>query len=72
MARATRRDPQAEPVQAYLEGVAKNLIDKLYGPEGPPWGTSLTQIEDLILDLRQRLTKAMVAQALTRSGYAIV
>jgi hypothetical protein len=70
MARATRRDPQAEPVQAYLEGVAKNLIDKLYGPEGPPWGTSLTQIEDLILDIRQRLTKAMVEQALTRQATA--
>jgi hypothetical protein len=70
MARATRRNPQAEPVQAYLEGVAKNLIDKLYGPDGPPWGTSLTQIEDLILDIRQRLTKAMVEQALQRQAAA--
>jgi hypothetical protein len=70
MAPAKQPDPQAEQVQAYLKGVAKNLIDKLYGPNGPSWGTTLTQIEDLILDIRQRLTKAMVEQALTRQATA--
>jgi hypothetical protein len=68
MARANQRDPRTDDVQAYLDGVAKNLVDKLYGPDGPPWGTTLTQIEDLILDIRQRLTKAMIEQALARQA----
>ena len=35
MARAKKRTPQVEEVRPYVEGVAKNLIDKLYGPDGP-------------------------------------
>ncbi len=38
MARAKKRTPQVEEVRPYVEGVAKNLIDKLYGPDGPVWG----------------------------------
>jgi len=42
-----------EAVRPYLEGIAKNLADKLYGPKGPLWGTKLTQIENLLLELRE-------------------
>ena len=41
-----KRTPKVEEVRGYVEGVAKNLVDKLYGPEGPPWGTTLTELED--------------------------
>ena len=41
-----QRTPEVEEVRPYVEGVAKNLIDKLYGPGGPAWGTKLTEIED--------------------------
>src|SRR5262245_54062225 len=44
--------PQVDEIRPYLRGVAKHLIDTLYGPAGPPWGTSLTQIEDLLLEVR--------------------
>jgi hypothetical protein len=43
MARAKKRTPKVEEVRPYVEGVAKNLIDKLYGPAGPPGGTKLTE-----------------------------
>jgi hypothetical protein len=66
MARATQRSTPVEAVRPYLEGVAKNLADKLYGPNGPPWGTKLTQIEDLLLELREVLTEEMLAQVLAR------
>jgi hypothetical protein len=26
-----------EQVQPYIEGVAKNLVDRIYGPDGLPW-----------------------------------
>ena len=70
MARAQKRTPQVEEVRPYVEGVAKNLIDKLYGPDGPAWGTQLTEIEDLFLAIRELLTEQMLADALARQAAA--
>ena len=70
MAPAEKRTPKVEEVRPYVEGVAKNLIDKLYGPDGPPWGTKLTEIEDLFLAIRAALTERMLADALARQAAA--
>ena len=70
MARTKKRTPQVEEVRPYVEGVAKNLIDKLYGPDGPTWGTKLTEIEDLFLAIREVLTAKMLADALARQAAA--
>jgi len=70
MVRAKKRTPKVEEVRPYVEGVAKNLIDKLYGPEGPAWGTTLTEIEDLFLAVREVLTEKMLADALARQARA--
>ena len=70
MARTKKRTPQVEQVRPYVEGVAKNLVDKLYGPDGPAWGTKLTEIEDLLLALREMLTEKMLGDALARQASA--
>jgi hypothetical protein len=70
MARAKKRTPKVEEVRPYVEGVAKNLIDKLYGPDGPPWGTKLTEIEDLFVAIREVLSEKMLADALARQAAA--
>src|ERR1700722_13354475 len=70
MARQKKRSPQVEEVRPYVEGVAKNLIDKLYGPNGPAWGTTLTEIEDLLLGIRQVLTEKMLQESLARQAAA--
>ena len=70
MARPKKRSPQVDEVRPYVEGVAKNLVDKLYGPSGPAWGTTLTQIEDLLLDIRQVLTEKMLDESLARQAAA--
>jgi hypothetical protein len=70
MARSKKRTPKTEEVRVYVEAVAKNLIDKLYGPDGPPWGTKLTEIEDLFLEIREILSEKMLAHALARQGQA--
>jgi hypothetical protein len=70
MARAKKRTPQVEKVRPYVEGVAKNLIDKLYGPDGPAWGTKLTEIEDLFVAIRDVLGEKMLADALARQAVA--
>jgi len=60
MARAKKRTPKVEALRPYVEGVAKNLVEKLYGPHGPAWGTKLTQIEDVLLEIREVLTEKML------------
>jgi hypothetical protein len=67
-----KRTPEVENVRAYVEGVAKNLCDKLYGPDGPAWGTKLTELEDVCLDIRQILTEQMLAESLRRQATASV
>ena len=68
MATAKKRTPLVEEVRPYLEGVAKNLVEKLYGPDGPPWGTRLSEIEQLLLELRDVLTEKALAEALARQA----
>ena len=57
-----------EQVQVYIEGVAKNLVDRIYGPQGLPWGTKLTELEDTVIAVRQVLSESMLAQALERQA----
>lgn len=68
MARNKKVLAEVEPVQAYVEGVAKHLIDRIYGPKGLPWGTRLTELEDVCLAVRDMLTERMLAQALGRQA----
>jgi hypothetical protein len=70
MARLKKRTPKVEEVRPYVEGVAKNLVDKLYGPDGPAWGTKLTEIEDVLLALREALSETMLDDALARQAAA--
>ncbi len=71
MSRPKEPSPLVDEVRPYLHGVAKNLIDKVYGPQGPAWGTSLTQIEDLLLDIRSVLTESMLDAALSRQAASL-
>src|SRR5436305_8993882 len=65
MAATGQSTPDVSAVGVYLEGVAKNLLLKLYGPDGPPWGTPLSQVEDLVLALQQALSRHCFSLALT-------
>ena len=71
MPRSKKPAPLVDEVRPYLQGVAKNLVDKLYGPQGPAWGTSLTQIEDVLLDIRSVLTESMLEAALSRQAASL-
>ena len=68
MAQAKKRTPQVEELRPYVEGVAKNLVAKLYGPHGPAWGTKLTDIEDVLLEIREVLTEKMLDLSLAQQG----
>lgn len=68
MARKEQRSPEVEEVRAYLEGVAKNLADRLWGPQGPKWGTKLTELEDLVVGIRDVLSQRMLDLGLQRQA----
>ena len=70
MARDKKRTPKVEELRPYVEGVAKNLVEKLYGSQGPAWGTKLTEIEDVFLEIRELLTEKMLDQALAQQADA--
>jgi hypothetical protein len=68
MARHKTRSPEVEEVRPYVEGVAKNLADKLWGPRGPEWGTSLSHLEDLVCAIREVLSEKMLELGLERQA----
>jgi hypothetical protein len=51
-----------------LHATAKNLLHHLYGPDGPPWGTSFADLEDLVALLSDTLSSELLQQALTRQA----
>ena len=68
MARNKKRRPEVEEVRTYVEGVAKNLADRLWGSKGPAWGTKLTELEDLVVAIREVLSERMLELGLERQA----
>jgi len=71
MARYQIDTAAADPIRSYLEGVAKSLVERLYGPKGPAWGTKLSAIEETVKAIRQVLSEEMLDQALQRQADAV-
>jgi len=57
-----------DELRPLLEGLAKNLADRLWGPNGPPWGTKLSALEDLVVAIRQVISEKMLHEALQRQA----
>lgn len=68
MAGLKKRSVEVEDVRAYVEGVAKNLADRIWGPQGPRWGTKLTELEDLVVEIREVLSERMLQLGLQRQA----
>lgn len=68
MGRNKKATPEVDKVRNYVEGVAKSLVDRLYGPQGPAWGTKMTELEDVVVAVREVLSEKMLQQALERQA----
>jgi hypothetical protein len=68
MARSKDARPEVAANKAYLEGVAKNLVETLFGPDGPPWGTTFEDLEELVVQLGQTVSRELLRQALQRQA----
>jgi len=70
MSRAdTTSDPIAD-VRLYLQGVAKSLVDRLWGASGPALGTTLSQLEQTTAALQRCLAEHLLTAALSRQAEA--
>lgn len=68
MSRTVTAKASVDSHRLYLDGVAKNLADKLYGPEGPPRGTTFADLEELVVQLGQALSREMLTTILHRQA----
>lgn len=68
MAQTKKATKEVANVLPYLEGVAKSLVDRLYGPAGPAWGTKFSELEETVAAIRKLLTERMLHQALARQA----
>lgn len=71
MARKSDVASRIDAEQTLIDGTAKYFIEKLYGPDGMPWGTRFADLEELSFQLGQAISRAMMDQALTRQGQAV-
>jgi len=71
MARKSDVASRIDVEQTLIDGTAKYFIEKLYGPNGMPWGTRFADLEELSFQLGQAISRAMMDQALTRQGQAV-
>ena len=54
-----------------IQGVAKHFLQKIFGPEGLPWGTKFSDLEELTVQLGQAISRTMMDQALAGQAQAV-
>lgn len=59
---------QVAELRHLIEGVAKNFAERVYGPEGPEWGTQFADIEELAMQIGQAVSRHLCDQALQRQA----
>src|SRR3712207_3350249 len=61
---------RAQELRPLLDGLAKNRVDRLYGTDGLPWGTPLSDLEDVTVALRTLPGERLTHHALARQATA--
>ena len=67
---AQAKDPAvvAAELQSYLKGVAKHFIERVYGPDGMPWGTKFSDLEELAVQIGRAVSRSMINQAVANQA----
>ena len=65
-------DPAAVVVdqETLIQGVAKHFLHKVFGPQGMPWGTKFSDLEELAVQIGQAVSRSMMDQALAGQAQA--
>jgi hypothetical protein len=69
---ATTTDPAAVVLdqENLIQGVAKHFLQKVFGPQGMPWGTKFSDLEELTVQIGQAISRTMMDQALAGQALA--
>lgn len=59
---------QVDELRPLIHGVAKNFMERVYGPQGPAWGTQFSDLEELAVQIGQAVSQQMLDQALQRQA----
>ena len=70
MATQQKTSSEVEKCRSLLQGLAKNLADRLYGPQGPPSHTSFDQLVATALAQAEQLRKFLLDLLLARQADA--
>jgi hypothetical protein len=71
MAHAQDKAVVVAELENYLKGVAKHFIERVYGPDGMPWGTRFADLEDIAVELGRTVSRSMIEQAVARQTSAV-
>src|SRR5436190_5413885 len=63
---------QVDELRHLIQGVAKNFVERVYGPQGPEWGTQFSALEELAVQIGQAVSRQMLDQALQQQAAAPV
>jgi len=59
---------QVDELRHLIEGAAKNFVERVYGPQGPEWGTTFVDIEELAVQIGRAISRKMCDQALQQQA----
>jgi hypothetical protein len=51
--------------------MSQHFLQKIFGPEGLPWGTRFADLEELTVQIGQAITRTMMDQALAGQAQAV-
>jgi hypothetical protein len=60
--------PELAEVQPYVQGVGKYLVERLYGPHGPAWGTRFADLEELAVQIGHAVAEQLLQQSVQRQA----
>jgi hypothetical protein len=63
---------QVDELRHLIQGVAKNFVERVYGPQGPEWGTQFSDLEELAVQIGQAVSRQLLDQALQQQAAAPV
>lgn len=68
MAAPTKPPVEVEKCRCLIQGLAKSLADRLWGPEGPAWGTPFSELERQAIRVGQAVQKELLDRGLSRQA----
>lgn len=57
--------------ETLIQGVAKHFLLKVFGPEGLPWGTHFSDLEELSAQIGQAISRAIMDRALAEQAQTV-